>query len=134
MTDPLTRPLEILVAPEAPATKGPVLQLPTGVGTGEAITALHTFFAGHPETDLVRIEVSGALLGFSSRAHANWLRSNGQRGIGDGDGASLPHLSSGFQRLEYRCPTCNTPDWIVHVDVDGPPRCPEGHGVMEYQR
>jgi hypothetical protein len=125
MTGPLGD-YEVLVDSRRPPSTAPTLDLPAGFPVLEAAEVLETLFQRQDRLDEVQVTVGGQRVGALTRQRIEITA----RGIGDGDGASLPGHSPAYELLEFRCGSCTTVVYRLHVDPRDPPICPEGHGPL----
>jgi len=118
----------VLLDPSAPAEGAPVLDLQDGLDVAEVAAILEVLFVTETGLDRIVLVIGGRAVGVSSRRH---IAPPTLRGVGDGDGATLPGYSTGYEILRFRCPRCQTVVRRLQVDPREMLSCPEGHGPLE---
>ncbi|MGI5243003.1 hypothetical protein [Dactylosporangium sp. CA-139066] len=119
----------ILLDPAARPGPLPRVELPAGMPVLAAAEALEALFEAAPGIQGVSVVVGAEELGATSRQHI--MPDGHVRGLGDGDGASLPGFSGRYELLRYVCGVCDEVTYRLHVDPRDPPVCPRGHGPLE---
>src|SRR5690606_21584734 len=107
-----------------------LLDLPPATPPGEGAAMLEELFATHGELQRVRLSVGGTVVGVCTREFLRELGAETYRGVGDGDGATLPGESARYRLLTYGCAVCPHLTYRVHIDERDTPRCPDGHGEL----
>lgn len=128
------RPYRALVDPGATGADAPCLDLPPGTDPVDAARAAATVFAADAEVPELVLRVDDTEVGVTTRAHLDRLGRSALRGLGDGDGATLPGESTRYTVLRFACGTCQRTAYRVHVGLAGAPGCPNGHGPMAAER
>lgn len=123
---------EILVDRDVVVDGVPRLELPDGVAALDAAAALEKLFDSDSGLDHVAVVVGSVVVGGTSRAHV--LLPEGERAVGDGDGATLPGYSSQYALLAFVCGVCERVTYRLHLDPREEPVCPDGHGALDRVR
>jgi hypothetical protein len=121
----------ILNDPEPPAAAPVTLDLAARTPVEVAAEILDELYRDDPRLDLVRVRVGGMLAAVTSRQRIDALLPGTERGVGTGDGATLPGESTRYRLIRLRCPVCAAEVLRLHVDPQAPPTCPAGHGGLE---
>src|SRR5258706_8773326 len=114
---------EVLVDSRRPPSAAPTLDLPADFPVLEAAELLEDLFQQRRRLDEVQVTVGGQRVGALTRQRIEVTA----RGIGDGDGAALPGHSPAYELLEFRCGSCTTVVYRLHLDPRDRPTCPQGH-------
>ncbi|MER5266296.1 hypothetical protein ABTZ99_29820 [Actinosynnema sp. NPDC002837] len=121
----------VLVDPGATRSDAPCLDLPPGTEPADAARAAATVFAADAAVPALVLRVEDGEVGVTTREHLDRLGRSAVRGLGEGDGATLPGESTRYALLRFACGTCESTAYRVHVGMSGAPGCPNGHGPME---
>jgi hypothetical protein len=127
-------------APTEPGVAGMVvLRLPEGSTFSTATEAVEAVLEADHIVATVRIVVGDRLVGATSARYLSTALGiaahtpDDRRGVGDGDGATLPGASAEFVLLRYRCrrPVCGTQEFRLIHDERQPVMCPVCGETME---
>ncbi len=120
-----------LLDPSAAAEGAPELDLLDGLDVIEVAEILEGLFVTETDLDRVVLVIGGRTVGVSSRRQ---IVEPPLRGVGEGDGATLPGYSTRYVILRFRCPRCQTVVLRLQVDPREPLSCPNGDGPLELAR
>ncbi|WP_182882433.1 MULTISPECIES: hypothetical protein [unclassified Microbispora] len=122
----------VLLGPGPPSADAPRLELPPGFPLVDAAEVLEALFAANDGIDQIAVVAGTFAVGVASR---DAVEPPGRlRGVGDGDGASLPGRSAAYELLRYVCRECSQITYRIHVDPRDPPTCVNGHGPLDRPR
>lgn len=118
--------------PEEAADTDPTARfdLPPTTPPGEGAAMLEDLFATYGELERVLLSVGGTAVGVCTREFLRELGAEVYRGVGDGDGATLPGESTRYRLLTFGCAVCPHLTFRVHIDERDIPQCPDGHGAL----
>jgi hypothetical protein len=107
------------------------LELPAGVSVVDAARVIEGAFQSDADLRTLSFVVGGEPLGLISRHNPLWSAT--LRGIGAGDGATLPGTSNRFRVLRLVCRQCSAIILRIRLEPREQVDCPQGHGSMELQ-